>query len=316
MKIIVTGGAGFIGSHIVDRYLKLGHEVFIFDNLSTGKRENINLKANFYQVDIRDKTKIGLLFKKIKPDVLNHHAAQLDVRKSVANPVFDAEVNILGLLNLLEAGKKNNLKKVVFASSGGVIYGDVKIIPTPENYYPFQPVSPYGVAKLASEQYLYYYYKAYKIPYIALRYANVYGPRQDPYGEAGVVAIFTQKLLNKESPLINGDGKQTRDYVFVSDVVETNVLSLNSSFIGALNIGTEKETSVKEIFHLLANLTESKAKEKHGPPKIGEQKRSSLETSQAKKILGWIPRFTLSQGMRETVEFFNNLHDQKTQKRR
>src|SRR3989344_5763103 len=184
MKILVTGGAGFIGSHVVDGYVGLGYRVIVVDNLATGKKEFINKKAVFYKADIRDREKIAQIISKEKPELISHHAAQISVRQSVADPVGDANINIIGLLNLLEAGRKNNLKKVIFASSGGVVYGDAKTIPTPENYYPLKPISPYGVAKLTSELYLYYYYTAYNIPYIALRYANVYGPRQDPYGEA------------------------------------------------------------------------------------------------------------------------------------
>lgn len=304
MKIIVTGGAGFIASHVVDSYIDKRHQVFIIDNLSTGKRENLNPKAKFFEVDIRDKEKISDIFNHVKPDLLNHHAAQLDVRKSVADPVYDAQLNILGLLNLLEAGKVSGVKKVIFASSGGVVYGDAKIIPTPENYHPLKPISPYGVSKLTSEYYLYYYYRSYGIPYIALRYANVYGPRQDPFGEAGVVAIFTQKLLKGEQPIINGDGKQTRDYVFVNDVVMANLVSLESDYVGELNIGTGIETDVNTIFKLLVKLTKSNAREKHGPAKIGEQKRSALNNSLAKKNLSWQPKFSLNEGMAQTVDFF------------
>lgn len=306
MKILVTGGAGFIGSHIVDRYLDMGFKVYIIDDLSTGKRNNINPKAKFYQVDIRNKQKIVSLFNDIKPDILNHHAAQLDVRKSVADPIYDATVNIIGLINLLEAARINLVKKVIFASSGGVVYGDAKVIPTPEDYHPLLPLSPYGVAKLTSEHYLYYYYKMYQLPYIALRYANIYGPRQDPFGEAGVVAIFTKQLLKGENPVINGDGKQTRDYVFVSDVVEANMLCLNSDYVGVLNIGAGIETDVNCIFNILVKLTNSCAKGIHGPSKKGEQQRSALKNDLAKKILRWSPRFNLQKGMLKTVEFFRN----------
>ncbi len=304
MKIVVTGGAGFIGSHIVDGYLEAGHQVFVMDNLTTGKLININPKAYFFKVDIRDRKKVREIFSQIKPDLLNHQAAQLDVRKSVSDPVYDAEVNILGLLNLMEAGRINGLQKIIFASSGGVVYGEAKMIPTPENYYPLRPMSPYGVAKLASEHYLYYYYKIYGIPYVALRYANVYGPRQDPFGEAGVVAIFTQKLLKGENPIINGDGKQTRDFVFVHDVVEANLTCLTNNYVGEINIGTGQETDINTIFKLLVKITQSQVKEKHGPPKLGEQKRSCLDCQLAKKILAWQPKYSLEQGMRLTVDFF------------
>lgn len=304
MKIIVTGGAGFIGSHVVDSYIKLGHQVVVIDNLTTGRRENLNPYAVFFKADIRDKKKIEEIFIRVKPDILNHHAAQLNVRKSVSDPIYDAQVNILGLLNLMEAARLVKVRKIIFASSGGVVYGNARIIPTPEDYYPLKPVSPYGVSKLASECYLYYYYKSYGIPYIALRYANVYGPRQDPFGEAGVVAIFTQKFLKGETPIINGDGKQTRDYIFVGDVVEANLKCLESKYVGELNIGTGLETDVNTIFALLLRLTNRKVKEKHGPFKVGEQRRSALNNSLAKKVLCWRPKFSLIEGMKQTVVFF------------
>ncbi len=306
MKILITGGAGFIGSHITDRYLALGHEVVIIDNFASGKKENLNPKAKLYEVDIRDKKAVAQVFAQEKPEVLNHHAAQMDVRKSVADPIYDAEVNILGLLNLLDAGVKNSLKKVIFASSGGVVYGDATVLPTPEDYEPKRPLSPYGVAKLTSEHYLYFYHKNFSLPYVALRYANVYGPRQDPFGEAGVVAIFTQKLLRREQPVINGDGKQTRDYVYVGDVVEANVLALEKEVNDGINIGTAKETSVNELFRLLVNLAETKFSEVHGPPKPGEQKRSVLNPALAQKLLGWQAKTSLEQGLKETVNFFRN----------
>lgn len=314
MKIIITGGAGFIGSNVADQYIKDGHEVVIIDNLQTGKKENINPKAVFYNIDIRDSVKIREIFQKIKPDILNHHAAQLDVRKSVKDPLFDAGINIIGLLNLLEAGKETGVKKVIFASSGGVVYGDAKMLPTPESYCPLRPISPYGVTKLSCEHYLYYYYQTYHIGYVALRYANIYGPRQDPFGEAGVVAIFTKKLLKRENPIINGDGKQTRDYVYVADVVRANLMCLKTSCIGELNISTGIETSVNEIFHLLAKLTNSRVTEKHGAPKLGEQKRSILDNSLAFTKLGWKPRFNLTEGMKLTVEYFKNKYEKEINK--
>lgn len=306
MKILVTGGAGFIASHISDKFIEQGHEVIICDNLSTGKKQNINSKAEFHNIDIREKNQIRELIRSEQPDVISHHAAQLDVRKSVADPVYDAEVNILGFLNILEAARVSQVKKIIFASSGGVIYGDARIIPTPEDYHPLRPLSPYGVTKLTSELYLYYYYKAFKLPYISLRYANVYGSRQDPYGEAGVVAIFTQKLLKGEQPVINGDGQQTRDYVFIKDVVSANVKALDCDFVGPLNIGNGKETTVNEIFSLLNKITGASKQDIHGPVKLGEQKRSCLDTSLAKKILNWSPEFSLEEGLKATVAYFKN----------
>ncbi len=306
MKIIVTGGAGFIASHISDKFIEQGHEVIICDNLSTGKKINLNAKAEFHNIDIRERKQIQELVISEKPDVISHHAAQLNVRKSVSDPVYDAEVNILGLLNILEAARVSQVKKIIFASSGGVVYGDSHVIPTPEDYHPLTPLSPYGVAKLASEHYLYYYYKAYNLPYIALRYANVYGPRQDPYGEAGVVAIFTQKLLKGEKAVINGDGLQTRDYIYVKDVVSANSKALECDFIGSLNIGMGKETTVNEIFSLLNKITGASMQEIHGPAKLGEQKRSCLDTSLAKKTLKWSAGFSLEDGLKETVSYFTN----------
>lgn len=304
MRILVTGGAGFIGSHVVDGYIDLGHEVVIVDDLSTGRKEFINPKAKFYQVDIRDKDKIEKIFKIEKPQILNHHAAQISVRVSVDDPNFDAQVNIIGLLNLLESAKKNKVKKIIFASSGGAVYGEAKKIPTPEDYQPLNPISPYGVSKLASEYYLNFYHKTYGIEYFALRYANVYGPRQNPHGEAGVVAIFSLKLLKGENPIINGDGLQTRDYVYVGDVVEANKLALHSSVVGAFNIGTSQETSVLEIFKNLKEIIGSGLKAKHGPEKTGEQKRSCLDCELAKKVLGWSAKVNLKEGLVQTVKYF------------
>ena len=232
MKILVTGGAGFIASHIVDAYIGKGHQVFVVDDLSSGRREFVNPKAKFYQADIRDSKKIHEIFVKEKPEIVNHHAAQISVRNSVEDPINDAEINLLGLLNLLEEGRTVGVKKVIFASSGGVVYGEAKKLPTPENYHPLQPLSPYGVTKLASEYYLNFYRETYGIQSIALRYSNVYGPRQNPHGEAGVVAIFALKLLKDEVPIINGDGLQTRDYVYVGDVVSANLKSLEAKISG------------------------------------------------------------------------------------
>ncbi|MBI5451872.1 NAD-dependent epimerase/dehydratase family protein [Candidatus Gottesmanbacteria bacterium] len=306
MKILVTGGAGFIASHIVDAYINLGHDVVIVDNLSSGRREFINKKAKFYQADIRDRDKIKDIFTKERPEVLNHHAAQISVRESVLDPINDAEINILGLLNLLEAGRKNGVKKIIFASSGGVVYGEAKQIPTHEDYNPLQPLSPYGVSKLASEYYLNFYYTTYGIQYFALRYSNVYGPRQNPHGEAGVVAIFSLKLLNGEIPIINGDGKQTRDYVYVGDVVEANKIALTSSEGGVFNIGTGIETNVLEIYQNIKEITGSSVSAKHGPAKSGEQKRSCLDSRLAAEKLDWKAKINLDEGLKKTIEYFKS----------
>ncbi len=305
MKILVTGGAGFIGSNIVDKYVQLGHEVVIIDNLSTGRKENINPQAKFYQADICDTQKMTEIFQKEKPEVLNHHAAQMDVRKSVADPVYDAQNNLIGLLNLMERGRKNGLKQVIFASSGGAIYGDADILPTPESYLP-RPASPYGIAKLASEYYLDFYKQVYSINYIALRYGNVYGPRQNPHGEAGVIAIFTSKLLKNIQPIINGDGKQKRDFVYVQDVVKANTLALNHDASIAVNIATGVGTDINTIYDILVRLTETSFSRIHGDPKPGEQKVSILDNKTAKDKLNWAPQTTLEAGLTQTVNYFKH----------
>jgi UDP-glucose 4-epimerase len=304
MKILVTGGAGFIGSHLVDRLIKENYQVIVVDNLSTGKKENLNPKAQFYQLDILD-PKLSEVFQKEKPEVVFHYAAQIDVRKSVKNPLEDAKINILGSLNLLENCKRFKVKKFIFASSGGAIYGQADIVPTPESY-PAWPLSPYGVAKLTIEKYLNYYYKVFGLPYTSLRLANVYGPRQNPEGEAGVVAIFCHKLLKGEQPVINGDGTQTRDYVFVDDVVEANLLALEKDKVDIFNVGTAKETSVNEIFQRLKRITGAGIEGIHGPAKQGEQKRSCLDFSKIKKELDWQPNYSLEQGLEKTVNYFKS----------
>lgn len=302
MKIVVTGGAGFIGSHIVDAYIAKGHEVFVIDDLSTGNRKNLNPKAEFHHLDLLDPA-LPELLSRLSPDVVNHHAAQMDLRRSVNDPVFDAKVNILGFLHLLEGCKGSKVKKVIFASSGGAIYGEQEIFPASEDH-PKKPASPYGLSKLAGEQYLAYYQMTFGIPYIALRYSNVYGPRQNSLGEAGVVAIFIQRLLEGEAPTINGDGKQTRDYVYIGDVVAANLLALESPYTGALNIGTGNETDVLSIFQLLCQKMGSQVAAVHGAAKTGEQRRSSLDSSRAREKLGWSPRTTLGQGLEKTIEYY------------
>lgn len=304
MKILVTGGAGFIASHIVDAYIDLGHDIVVIDDLSSGKKEFVNKKAKFYQADIRNRNDIKRIIEKEKPEVINHHAAQISVRVSVEDPILDAQVNILGLLNLLKAGRKMGVKKIIFASSGGVVYGEAKVMPTREDYHPLLPFSPYGVTKLASEKYLHFYWKAYKIPYLALRYSNVYGPRQNPHGEAGVVAIFSLKLLKGEAPIINGSGKQTRDYIYVGDVVAANEIALASSAVGSFNIGTARQTNVLQIYEALKKACQKDIPAKHGPEKKGEQKRSCLDISLAKKLLGWQPKVDLETGLRKTIDYF------------
>lgn len=302
MKIVVTGGAGFIASHIVDAYLQQGHEVHVIDDLSTGRRLNLNPSAVLHQSNVADADAASLILK-IKPDVLNHHAAQMDVRHSVEDPLFDAGVNILGFVNLLEACKKAGTARVIFASSGGAIYGDEEPIPADEDH-PKKPMSPYGVSKMTGELYLAYYYMAFGMPYVALRYANVYGPRQSTKGEAGVVAIFISQLLARKPPTINGDGKQTRDYVFVGDVVRANIAALETSHIGGINIGTGRETDVVTLCRMLQQRASTQVEAVHGPAKTGEQMRSCLDIALAGRVLNWRPEIDLEEGLAETLAYY------------
>lgn len=302
MKIVITGGAGFIGSHIVDAYIAEGHQVYVIDDLSSGDRRNLNPKAVFHSMDILDP---GLhpLLDDISPDVVNHHAAQMDVRRSVDDPLLDARINILGLIRLLEGCKRLKVKRVIYASSGGAVYGEQETFPALEDH-PKRPESPYGISKLTGEYYLNYYQRAFAIPSVWLRYANVYGPRQRADGEAGVIAIFIHHLLDGRSPKINGDGKQTRDYVYIGDVVAANLLALESPYTGALNIGTGNETDVLSLFELLRKKMGLQVAALHGAAKTGEQRRSSLDSSRAREKLGWSPRTTLGQGLGKTIEYY------------
>jgi UDP-glucose 4-epimerase len=304
MKILVTGGAGFIASQIVDAYVHEGHNVFILDNLSTGFERNINPKAYFIKADITD-SKILDLFIKEKFEIVNHHAAQIDVRKSVNDPIFDANTNILGTINLLQCCIKTGVKKFMFASTGGAVYGEQEYFPADEKH-PTNPVSPYGITKLTIEKYLYFYKNEYGLNYTILRYANVYGPRQNPFGEAGVVAIFVNKLLKNENPLINGDGNQTRDYVFVEDVVKANVITLNSQSADIYNVGTTVETSVNDLFSKLNSIAGNKAIEKHGPAPKGEQARSVITSEKLFQKFNWKPSVKIDEGLRKTFDSFKS----------
>ena len=302
MKIVVTGGAGFIASHIVDAYIARGYEVHIIDDLSTGQEKNLNPRATVHRFDICDRRSAQLI-EEIKPSVLNHHAAQMDVRRSVADPTFDARTNIIGFVNLLEACKNGQVKKILFSSSGGAVYGDRDPIPASERHETL-PLSPYGVSKLAGELYLGYYYTSFGLPYVALRYANIYGPRQSSAGEAGVVAIFISHLLAGKTPIINGDGKQTRDYVFVDDVVKANITALETDYVGPVNIGTGIETDVVTICRELRRGIGTPIEAAHGPAKPGEQRRSCLDASLAAKVLGWKPEVSLEAGLAKTIAYY------------
>ena len=302
MKVLVTGGAGFIGSHIVDRLVMEGHEAVIVDNLATGKRRNINRAARFYKMDIQS-WRLERVFRNERPNVVMHLAAQMDVRKSVEDPMFDAQVNVLGTLNVLQQAVKHGVRKVIFSSSGGAIYGEQEVYPAPETHA-MRPLSPYGLSKLCGEQYLSYYQRISGLQAVSLRYANVYGPRQDPEGEAGVVAIFIQKMLNNEQAVINGNGRQTRDFVFVEDVVEANLAMIGQDTQGTYNVGTGVETSVNDLFRILVQHTGSTCKEIHGPAKKGEQARSVIDSTKLRQEVSWEPRADLSEGLKKTVEYF------------
>jgi UDP-glucose 4-epimerase len=302
MKALVTGGAGFIGSHLADRLIDAGVEVVVLDNLTTGKRESIHSRARLCEADICGED-IRPLLEQERFDCIVHHAAQMNVRRSVDDPVFDARVNILGSLNLLQAAVATGVRKFVFASTGGAIYGEQLTFPADETHQTC-PVSPYGIAKLAVEKYLAFYEAVYGLPYTALRYANVYGPRQNPHGEAGVVAIFSQRLLAHEPVMINGDGEQTRDFVYVEDVVQANVLAVTTELRGIYNVGTGIETSVNVLYAYVAKHTCSTQVPQHGPPKAGEQQRSVLDCGKLQAATNWRPTVLLDEGLQRTAAFF------------
>ena len=305
-RILITGGAGFIGSTIADLFLQAGWDVAVLDDLSTGKRENVPAGARFYPVDVRGGAAREAVMKE-KPQVVCHQAAQIDVRKSMADPRHDADVNVGGLLNLMQAAvEAKSVEHVLFASSGGATYGDTAVIPTPETH-PQLPVSHYGAAKAASELYLGVYRANFGIPYTALRYANVYGPRQDPHGEAGVVAIFCGRLLQGKPCTVFGDGKQTRDYVFIDDVVHAFVQAMDRGSGKLVNIGTGLETSVAGLYKLLAQIIGFDGEPAYAPLPAGELRRSSLDISVAAKALAWKPWTHLEDGLAETVAYLKGI---------
>jgi len=302
--VCVTGGAGFIGSHVADALVSRGHRVIILDDLSSGRRSNVPAGAELVVLDVRSREAAELLVDR-GVEILVHHAAQMDVRRSVEDPRFDADVNILGLLNLLEAARRGQVRQVVFASTGGAIYGEQDAFPAGEDH-PVRPLSPYGVAKLASERYLYFYHCQYGLDATCLRYANVYGPRQNPHGEAGVVAIFLHKLLAGEQPVINGDGLQTRDYVFVGDVVNANLAAIGRPGFGIYNVGTGIETDVNTLFGHLHRAIGSGPAAAHGPGKAGEQLRSSISSALLERELGVTVATPLADGLARTAAWFRD----------
>jgi UDP-glucose 4-epimerase len=302
VKVLVTGGAGFIGSHVTDVFLDGGHEVWALDDLSSGRRENLRPEARLVVADIRSPEAARLL-ESGGFEVMCHLAAQMDVRRSVTDPRFDADVNVGGFLNLLEAARKSGVRKVVFSSTGGAIYGEQDVYPAPETH-PTRPVSPYGVSKASGELYLGYYRAQYGLRSVALRYANVYGPRQNPHGEAGVVAIFSERLLRGETCIVNGTGQQTRDFVYGHDVARANLLAATGDVEGPINVGTGIETDVNRLYALLADAAGTARPAKHAPAKPGEQMRSSVDPSRAAEVLGWRPTVVLEEGLRRTVDWF------------
>lgn len=302
-KILVTGGAGFIGSHVVDLFISQGYEVVIVDDLSTGRASNLNPAAKFYQVDIRS-PQLREVFEAERPDYVSHHAAQMDVRRSVAQPLFDADINILGSINLLEIAREFQIKRIVYISTGGAVYGEPETLPCDESH-PINPICQYGASKHTVEHYLYMYYVNYGLKYTVLRYPNVFGPRQDPHGEAGVVAIFTGRMLAGESVTINGDGEQTRDFVYVGDCAQANLLALTIDHEpGIYNLGWGRPTSINEICSVLVEVTDYSLPVQYGPAKVGETRHIYLDASKAKKDLGWVPTVTLEEGLEKTVDYF------------
>ena len=301
-KILVTGGAGFIGSHVVELFLEKGYEVIIIDDLSTGRESNIDPRAKFYKMDIRS-PEVREVFAAERPDYVSHHAAQMDVRHSVAQPLFDADVNILGSINLIECAKEFGVKRFVYIATGGAVYGEPERVPCDETH-PVNPICPYGASKHTVEHYLFMYHANYGLNYMVLRYPNVYGPRQNPHGEAGVVAIFTGKMLAGESVTINGDGDQTRDYVYVGDCAYANYLAVTVDHKpGIYNLGWGRPTSVNDIFETLTKIIAYPHPANHGPAKVGETRHIYLDSSKIKADLGWTPTLTLQEGLEKTVAY-------------
>ncbi len=304
-RTLITGGAGFIGSHVAGSFVALGHEVAVVDNLSTGKREYVPPGARLHSYDIKSR-EAGELIRDWRPQVMVHLAAQMSVQASVNDPVYDAQDNILGSLNLFQAAGLAGVEKIIFASTGGAIYGDDAPLPAREEDAP-RPECPYGVAKLAVEHYLHFYHRQFGIVPVILRYANVYGPRQNGRGEAGVVAIFIEKFLADQQPVINGDGLQTRDFVYVGDVVAANLAALNYPKPGIFNIGTGRETDILTIYLQLQEIMGSARGPVHGPAKPGEQRRSLLDSTRARETLGWQPRVSLNDGLARTAAAFREV---------
>jgi len=303
MKVLVTGGAGFIGSHVVDALLEAGHDVAVVDDLSTGNRANVDPRARFYRVDLRDEAALKAVLDQERPEVISHQAAKANVRESMARPRLYAEVNIIGSVNLLEQARRCGTRKVVYASTGGAVYGEPEYLPVDENH-PINPLDPYGASKHQVEHYLYIYRKHYDIEYTVLRYPNVYGPRQDPEGEAGVIAIWTARMLRNQPAVIHGSGEQQRDFVFVGDIARANVLALDKGDGEIMNLGSGVGTTINTVFDLLKAATGYTQERVHGPAKQGEVFRSYITHDKAERLLGWKPTVSLSEGLERTVAYF------------
>lgn len=302
MKVLVTGGAGFIGSHVVDLLVGEGHQVVVADDLSSGREENLNPRARFYEVDIRS-PELEKLFAANAPEVVSHQAAKGDVRESMAKPLLYADVNVLGSLNLLELSRKYGVRKLIYASSGGAVYGEPQYLPVDEDH-PIHPLDPYGASKHHVEHYLHLYRANWGLAFTILRYPNVYGPRQDPHGEAGVVAIFADRMLREQQPVINGSGEQERDFVYVSDVARSNLLALERGDGGTFNLGTGVGTTVNEVFARLKAIIGYEGNGVHAAPEPGEVFKICLDASRARRELAWWPQVGLDEGLRRTVEYF------------
>jgi UDP-glucose 4-epimerase len=305
MKIMVTGGAGFIGSHVTDMLIEAGHQVVVVDNLSTGRRSNLNPHATFYEVDIRS-PEMERVFIQEKPEVIYHHAAQMDVRRSMDDPLFDADVNILGSIKLAQLAVRYGTRKFIHISSGGAAYGEPEYLPCDEDH-PIKPLCHYGASKYTFELYLHVFNANYNLDYSVIRYPNVYGPRQDPYGEAGVVAIFTGRMLRSENVTINGSGEQVRDYVYVTDCARSNLMLLEQGSGHVYNLGYGIGTTVNEIFQQLKSITGYTKPALYGPAKIGETFKIFLNASRANRELGWRPAIPLEEGLKRTVDYFKEV---------
>ncbi|MCC3145672.1 SDR family oxidoreductase [Halanaerobium sp. Z-7514] len=303
MKILVTGGAGFIGSNIVDRLIELEHKVVVIDNFLTGHKEFINPKAKFYNIDLRDE-KVNQIIKEENITHIIHQAAQIDVQLSLKDPAFDADNNIKGTINLLEVAAENDVKKIVYASSAAV-YGEPEYLPIDESH-PIKPMSAYGISKYTPEHYLRIYQHLHELDYTILRYANVYGPRQDPKGEGGVVAIFVDRILDNKKPIIFGDGKQTRDFIYVEDIVEANLLALTKANNKVLNISTAERNSVNQLLNHLNSYLDNQLEAEYREAREGDILHSALDNSKAKKALGWEPKYDFSSGLKKTLAYYKN----------